>query len=161
MLAVDDGQPKGSFAGLKQQWIAALSNRRGLQTEHCPKHHALPPEVSRNHRHYPISREEFVAATRPGLLRLDEESVSVKHEAPISEGGLEQWDKLRGCFRLKASSSRQVADRVLHHRHSWHSHLSVTYLHCQKKANDQRRLYEPNTLACHNPHAPVRACLLL
>src|SRR5207244_8488059 len=68
MLAINDRQAVSRFSGLEKLRISPLGHGEWVHTQHRPEGNRIPSVLTHKHRHYPIYRIEFVAASRTTLL---------------------------------------------------------------------------------------------
>src|SRR5208282_743658 len=84
MLTIHDGKSERSFALLEQLGVASLGDCCRFEAQHRSYGKGPIPELPLSHRHEPICREQFVPATRAGLLNVVEKCCAVEHERPAT-----------------------------------------------------------------------------
>src|SRR5437868_97472 len=70
------------------------------------------------HRHKPVRREKFVSTARAALLDVNQKTIRVKHDNPISDGPLDHRTPFGGYLGLNARTRSEIPYAVLYARHA-------------------------------------------
>ena len=87
VLAVDDGDAVGGFAGGEEQRVALAGNGGGFGAEHGAEGEGAGSGAVRRGEHDPVGGEDLVAAARAGLIGVHAEELAAGGERPATEEG--------------------------------------------------------------------------
>ena len=109
------------FSGLEQFGVAASGNRRRIEAEHQLEHEAAAAYVMTRAEHSPVRGIKFVAPTRPGLLRVDEECLPHEHEIPTIRAAHQHRHGPR--LGVHARSGREIHEESARAARAAHVHV--------------------------------------